>query len=358
MVVFANNNQKHRRPEMKHIGMDLGGTTTTVTVLNARGKRILDRTIPTREDAIVDFLGKVPGDKRVVVEESQLADWVVRAIKPHVSEVIRCQPQHNALISRSENKCDEEDCHALARLSYLGELKPVHHTDWGYRQLREGVREFWKSSWDLTRAKNRLKAHFLFNGVSTAGEAIYLSRWREAFYDRLRQRSANLELTALHYQRLDVCRSLKAGQTGLLRKLAQPYEEEIRCLKTIPGIGPIGAYTMVAYLENGWRFSNKRQLWKYCRLSIRRHESQGKGHRGASYQGNRYLKCTLMTGVASLITRPQDTNGLTRLWHQGLARGVEPQRMRRNLARKLVVVAHHVLRYRRRYQDELIPVAG
>lgn len=343
---------------MKHIGMDLGGTTTTASVLSARGKRLLDRTLPTRETELVNFVSKIPGAKRVVVEESQLADWVIRALKPHATEVIRCQPQHNDLISRSENKCDEEDCYSLARLSYLGELKPVHHTDWGYRQLREGVREYWKSSWDLTRAKNRLKAHFLFNGIPTAGKAVYVTGWREAFYDRLRRRLANLKLTELHYQRLDAFRKLKAAHFGLLRKLAQPYNEEIRCLKTIPGIGPICAYTMVAYLEKGWRFSNKRQLWKYCRLSIRKHESQGKGHRGASHQGNRYLKCSLMTAVASLITRRQDANALTRLWYQGLIRGVEPKRMRRNLARKLLVVGHHVLRYRREYQDELIQVTG
>ena len=80
---------------MKHIGMHLGGTTTTATVLSARGKRLLDRTISTRAANLVDFVKKIPGAKRVIVEESQLADWVVRALKPYVSEVIRCQPQHN-----------------------------------------------------------------------------------------------------------------------------------------------------------------------------------------------------------------------------------------------------------------------
>jgi hypothetical protein len=159
--------------------MDLGGTTTTATVLSAQGKRLLDRTIATREADLVDFVSKIPGAKRVVVEESQLADRVVRALKPYVSEVIRCRPQYNDLISKSENKCDEEDCFSLARLSYLGELKPVHHTDWGYRQLREGVGEYWKASWDLTAAKNRLRSHFLFNGIPSVGEAVYASRCRD-----------------------------------------------------------------------------------------------------------------------------------------------------------------------------------
>jgi hypothetical protein len=88
---------------MKHIGMDLGGTTATATVLSARGKRLFDRTMPTREADLVDLVKKIPGAKRMIVEESQLADWVVRALAPKVSEAIRCQLQHNDLISKPAN---------------------------------------------------------------------------------------------------------------------------------------------------------------------------------------------------------------------------------------------------------------
>ena len=83
--------------------MDPGGSTTTVTVLSAKGKRMLDQTVRTREADLVELICQIPGDKRVVMEESQLADWICRALAPHVTEVDRCPPQHNALISRSEN---------------------------------------------------------------------------------------------------------------------------------------------------------------------------------------------------------------------------------------------------------------
>jgi transposase len=343
---------------MKHIGMDLGGSTTTVTVLSARGKRMLDRTVRTSEADLVELICQISGNKRVVVEESRLADWICRALAPHVTEVVRCQPQHNALISRSENKCDEEDRFALARLSYLGELKPVHHTAWAYRQLREVVRGYWKSSWDLTAAKNRLKSYFLFNGIACSGERVYLPRWREAFAEKLRARSANLKLARLHYQRLDVCRELKSEHIRMLRQVGQPFGEGIGCLKSMPGVGVIGAHTLVAYLEDGSRFSNKRQVWKYCRLSVRKHLSQGKGRRGSSRQGNRYVKAALMATVASLSAWPKENNALSQLFYEGLARGVEPAPMRRNLARKVVVVAHHLLRRKRKYRDELIILAG
>jgi len=115
---------------MKHIELDTHSTTTLATVLNDRGRRILRRQIPTREYDLIDLMRSISGPKRVALEKSQLADYVTRLIAPYVTEVIRCQPQHNRLISESENKCDEEDSHTVAELLYLNKLKSVHHPTW------------------------------------------------------------------------------------------------------------------------------------------------------------------------------------------------------------------------------------
>lgn len=56
------------------------------------------------EEALVEVIKRIPGEKRVVLEESQMADWVTRVLRPHVREIIRSQPQHNRLISRAENQ--------------------------------------------------------------------------------------------------------------------------------------------------------------------------------------------------------------------------------------------------------------
>jgi hypothetical protein len=41
----------------------------------------------------------------------------------------------------------------------------------------------------------------------------------------------------------------------------------------------IGACSLIAYLENGCRLKNKRKLWLYCGIGVRRRKSSGKGHR-------------------------------------------------------------------------------
>jgi transposase len=339
---------------MKHIGMDVHCTTTQISVISDRGREIKRTNVATQEADLVAFLRNIPGPKQVALEESQMADFVTRILEPHVTKVIRCLPQHNRLISESEKKCDPEDAKALAELLYLGKLKSVHHAPWEYRQLREGVRAYWKVSRDLTRAKNRLKAFYLFNGVYAVGETVYSQHHRARWMEKLAQKSGNLPLLQRQYAQMDFCRDNKAEHVKILRELTKCLEQDVRRLRTYPGIGFIGACTLVAYLQNGWRLKNKRRLWQYCGVGMRFHESNSKGYRGASRKGNRFVKNALMTAAAAIASRQHADNALTRRWRAGLEAGVEPDRLKRNLARKVAVQAQRSLRFKEEYDDDRV----
>ena len=339
---------------MKHIGMDIDSATTHISVFSDGGRETIRTKVPTREADLVAFLRSIPGPKRVALEESQMADFVTRMIEPHVTKVIRCLPQHNRLISESEKKCDREDARNLAELLYLDRLKAVHHAPWEYRQLREGVRAYWTASWDLARAKSRLKAFCLFNGVHCVGDKPYSRRYRPRFFEEIAKRSGNTQLLQQRYGHMDSCRTRKAAHIKILRALAKPFERDVRCLQTYPGIGFIGACILVAYLENGWRLRNKRKLWQYCGVGIRRHESAGTGRRGASRKGNRYVKNAVLTAAAAISSRRNADNALTELWRAGVTAGIPPDRMKRNLARKVAVLAQRALRFKQEYDDDRV----
>lgn len=339
---------------MKHIGFDIDSTTTHISVLNARGREILHTKVATREADLVAFIRSVSGAKQVALEESQMADMVTRMIEPHATKVIRCLPQHNRLISQSEKKCDREDARNLAELLYLGKLKEVHHAPWAYRQLREGVRAYWTASRDLARAKSRLKAFYLFNGVHCEGEKVYSVRYRAGFMQELEKRSGNKSLVEELYQYMGYCRTRKAAHIKILRELVKGFRQEARNLETHPGIGFIGACTLIAYLEDGWRFKNKRRLWQYCGVGVRRHESRDKGVRGASRKGNRYVKNVVMTAAAAIASYRKADNALTKMWRAGVEAGVPEARMKRNLARKVAVLAQRSLRSKKGYDDDRV----
>ncbi len=342
---------------MKHIGFDIDSTTTHISVFSERGREILHTKIPTREADLVAFMLSVAGPKRVALEESQMADFVTRTIEPYATRVIRCLPQHNRLISESEQKYDRADARALAELLFLDKLKEVHHAPWAYRQLREGVRAYWAASRDLAQIKSRLKAFYLFNGIHCTGEKVYASRHRSAFKKQAEKRSANMEILEQLYLHLDFCRNRKATHIKILKELAHSFQQDDRNLRTYPGVGVIGPASFIAYLENGWRLKNKRKLWQYCGVGVRRHESGGKGHRRASRQGNRYLKNVVMTAAATIASRRIDDNALTKLWRAGIAAGIPGNRMKRNIARKVAVLVQRSLRFKEEYRDDRVTTA-
>jgi transposase len=339
---------------MKHIGFDIDSTTTHISVFSERGREILHTKIPTREADLVAFMMSVAGPKRVALEESQMADFVTRAIEPYAAKVIRCLPQHNRLISESEHKYDRADARALAELLFLNKLKEVHHAPWAYRQLREGVRAYWAASRDLSRNKSQLKAFYLFNGIHCTGEKVYASRHRAAFKKMAEKRSVNMPILEQLYLHLDFCRNRKAAHIKILKELIHSYQQDDRNLKTYPGVGVIGSASFIAYLENGWRLKNKRKLWQYCGVGVRRHESAGKGRRKASRQGNRYLKNAVMTAAATISNRRIADNALTKIWRAGIAAGVPGDRMKRNMARKVAVLVQRSLRFKEEYRDDRV----
>jgi transposase len=338
---------------MKHIGLDVHSTTTNIVVLNDAGRRLLSRKVATTAKELREVISSIPGDKRLAVEESQMADWVVRELAPLVQEIIRCQPQYNRLISRSEDKYDEGDAESLAVLLRLNELKPVHHPVWEFRLFREAVRSYWLRSRDLARAKNRLKAFFLFNGIHEPSKRIYAQRYREGFRDQLRQRRGNLELAESLWEDVAYCRQKKAQHVRLMRPAGKPWAAEIARLQSIPGVGVIGAHTLVAYLERGYRFRNKRQVWSYAGLGLRRKESAERGFRKASRCGNRYVKNVIFLGVAN-IAAGQRRHALWEMWQQGMVSGVDARRMRRNVGRKMLAIAQQLLRSGERYTDDRV----
>jgi transposase len=342
---------------MKHIGMDLHSTTTDACVRNGKGKIVLRRQISTTKAELEKFVLGIQGPKRVAVEESQMADWVTRVLKPHVDEVIRCQPRFNKLISESEDKCDKVDCESLSELLYLNRLRPVHHPEMVYRTLREAVRAYWIASREVTRAKNRIKAFFLFNGLHEKGNEIYSVHNRSRNLPKLGQLGVNVELVQLLYERMNHCRQLKAKHIHVMRESAEPVQDLVRVLMTIPAIGPISAYTLVAYLEDGRRLPNKRKLWRYAGLSVRRYQSANFGIEGASHSGNRVVKHVVMSAAITIVARGE-SNALSALWEKEIRQKVDPKRARRDLARKIVVIAQHLLRSKEEYSDERISGDG
>src|SRR6266436_6024272 len=141
----------------KYIGLDVHQATISVAVMDSQGKVVMESILETKASTILEFLAGLRGSLFVTFEEGTWAAWLYDLLKPHVTEVLVCNPRKIPQLKQG-NKSDKIDARKLAERLRLHDLKPVYHGETGVRMLRELSRSYLTIVKDLSRVMNRLKA--------------------------------------------------------------------------------------------------------------------------------------------------------------------------------------------------------
>jgi hypothetical protein len=104
----------------------------------------------------------------VTFEEGTCAAWLHDLLKPHVTEVLVCDPRKNALL-KVGNKNDRIDARKLADLLRGGHLSSVYYGGASVGTLKELARSYLTITKDLSQVMNRLKAVYRSWAVPCAG---------------------------------------------------------------------------------------------------------------------------------------------------------------------------------------------
>lgn len=127
--------------DVKYIGMDVHKEAIVIAVRNASGKLVMESIVETKASSILQFIRGLQGELHVTWEEGTWAAWLYDLLKPHVHEVLVCNPRRNALLKEG-NKNDRIDARKLSELFHAGMLRPVYHGENGVRTLRELARTY------------------------------------------------------------------------------------------------------------------------------------------------------------------------------------------------------------------------
>ena len=103
---------------VKYIGMDVHKEAISIAVLNSSGRLVMECTIETKAITILDFLQGLRGSLHVTLEEGTWATRLYDLVKPHVTELVVCNPRRNALLKEG-SKSDRIDARKLARADAL-----------------------------------------------------------------------------------------------------------------------------------------------------------------------------------------------------------------------------------------------
>jgi transposase len=330
----------------KYIGMDVHKETISIAVMNSAGKLVMESIIETKTLTIVQFVQGLRGDLHVTLEEGTWAAWLYNLLRPHVTNVLVCDPRKNALL-KAGNKSDRIDARKLAELLRSNLLRPVYHGEQGVRTLKELSRSYLTISGDLARVMTRLKALFRSWAIPCAGKQVYAPRHRAQWLGKITEAGVRRR-AEFYYQQLDELSSLRQQvRRELLAESAKHKASKLLC--QIPSIGPIRAALLIAILQTPHRFRTKRQLWAYGGLAIETHSSADHRYvegqlrpskrqvslRGLNRNHNHELK-DIFKGAA--IIAATKAGPFQEFYAALVAKGIRPEMARLPLARKIAAI--------------------
>jgi transposase len=323
----------------RFIGLDIHKEYFVASGVNAKQETVFgpQRVPNTQLDVWINK--HLTNDDAVVLEMTTNTYAVYDALVPQVHSVTVVHPPHVALITRAQVKTDRKAALGLAQLHAAGLLVGIWIPPQPVRDLRALIAERWKMVRLKTQAKNRLHAvlhrHHL---LPPEGRDLFATDtrdwWEQLPLTPLELVNVQCDLDTLAFaekqsDRLKDCLAKAAAQ-----------DDRVPLLVQLPGIGLIGAMTILAALGDITRFPTARQLVGYAGLGARVHDS-GKTHDTGriTKAGRRDLRHTMVEAAQSAVrTHPH--------WKAELER-LEPRLGRPKaivaIARKLLVGLWHVL---------------
>ena len=339
-----------------YIGADVHKQSTTIAVRQNK-KIITMTTIPTQIDPMIEFLEQFRGRKYLAIEESSLAAWLHCHLHDKVDKLIFCDPRRNRLICDDGDKDDPIDAVKLTELLANNSLRQIHHSaNQRHLALKQWTTLYHDRMREKVRQQLKLQACALQHGIHLSASVANNSERRKTWLNEISNRSLAQQLHLL-FQGFDATVSQSAQAQAQMLKHAQNFPI-IRKWQKLPGIGPIRAITLYAYLETPWRFKTKSKLFKYCGVGLERSQS-GADRRGRpkparlklSPRCNRILKNVVIGAARSIIDKGD--NVFQRDYERMVANGMSNSNALHALARKVLTVMWGMWKSERSFDPHL-----
>jgi transposase len=270
-----------------------------------------------------------------------------------VDELISSDTTRNALVARSEDSNDLRDARRLITLDRAGVLSAVHVPDEPHRSLRSLLTHDRRLTQLMNGTKNRIKALCRRHGITVKGVGVYKARGREEALAEVEPAAVSWQLDSL-YRHMDF---LRYERTAVHRVLTNQVRgiREVELLQSIPGVGPITARTLVAWIIDPKRFRTRSALSSYAGLGIGQSYTNWSpvGRSRASKRGQRAVKRVIFLAANAAI---RGRNAFARRYAARIAAGWEHRKAIRDIARTILFTVRAVWTTGEEYQDERVAV--
>ena len=331
-----------------YIGLDAHSKTCTFIAMKMDGEIIKEGTFKTTERNLKDLARSFEGTTALMFEETNIAQWVYCVLKDEVDKLIVCHPAH--LPRKSGPKNDYRDATHLVMQLRAGNYTQVHHEESPLMSLRSVVSHYEGAAVRLGILKQGFKALLRSEGITT--ESSHLTSRNENKWQEIKNPSKKIvaerifkEMNELEMNKKKWAEEFKANRFEI------PL---IKNLSSIPGVGPVRAHAIGAYMCTGHRFENKHKLWSYAKLVRHRDESDGYILRTRTPHGRTELKNAFMGAAQRVIISPADTALKDYYNHLIENKKLDKREANKALARKIAAICLVVMKKGTKYDDKLV----
>lgn len=330
-----------------YIGLDAHSKTCTFVCQNENGEILREGTFTTNERNLKGFLKSIPGSKALTFEETNIAQWLYVLLHKEVDRLIVCHPAY--LPKKSGPKNDHRDAVHLANQLRANNLTNVFHEDSFLMNLRTLVNNYSDVTQEGTNLKLKYKALLRSQGIRT--QSAYKTAVNASKLDEITNPIQKFVAESL-FERMTVMKALKLKYMEQFRENMK-NESMIRNLASVPGIGPVFAHTIAAFICSGHRFENKHKLWSYAKLIRHNDESDGYILRKRTPHGRSELKVAFMGSAHNICTRSSTAKTAIHKYHNHLVvtKGFDPRKARKATARKIAAICLTIMKNNCGYDD-------
>jgi transposase len=289
------------------VGLDVHARSTHGAAIDVVTGELSRARFGFGHDAVIEWLGGLPGPVRAVYEAGPTGFALYRAARAAGVEIDVIAPGKTARPAGDRVKTDRKDAELLARLAMAGQLTAIAVPSAFVESVRHLARVREQTRQDLMRARHRvsklLLAHgrvFEDAGAWTKRHRIWLSRQQ---FSEPATELAFADLVAA----VDGLSARKAALDERLSRIAiderlWPTVSRLRCFR---GIDTLSALALHLELGGDWqRFGSPRRLFAWLGLTPSLDQSGQSARQGAITKTGSIYARRLLVEAAWHYTRP------------------------------------------------------
>lgn len=327
-------------------GIDSGGDTSRLSVVDGELRPQLDVTLPSRDDAVVAALAPFARDeiREIAMEATATSIPLARPLRDLGFRVTIYEGrQVSRYLKVRRNKTDENDARGLAELArlQLPSMRAVHLKSPDVQRLRVKLKVRRKITIQRLQLENMMRAIFRLHGGKLSGSQskLGLAANVSTALAEVRARAA-IDLEPDIMPLLELATALRRTGTLLDEQFAAIARKIPACalFLSIPGVGPVCAISFYTAVEDPWRFKRPEDIGAYFGLTPRIQQSGSSlKHGRISKMGSSLTRAHLVNSATVIMRGNMDPIPL-RTWALSLASRASAAKARVALARRLAVI--------------------